>query len=98
LSTPGIGLVIRFQSVSESKLFDHLYEESAEDEITPVYHIPSGHVYIFQVLIVLSGFDDEDFDIWILGKTACDYTARGASSGNCELMNEWYLGDILTRI
>jgi hypothetical protein len=34
---------------------------------------------------VLSGFDDEDFDIGILSKTACDYTTRGSSTANGEL-------------
>lgn len=40
---------------------------------------------IFQVAIVLSGFDDKDFDIRILRKTARDYTARGSSTANGEL-------------
>lgn len=40
---------------------------------------------IFQLAIVLSGFDDKDFDIRILRKTARDYTARGSSTANGEL-------------
>jgi hypothetical protein len=55
-------------------------------EINRGHHLPSGHVYIFQVPIVLSSFDDEDCDIWILSKTASDYTTRGSSSVNSELL------------
>lgn len=56
-----------FQSVSESKLFDHLrhvgkFQVRRKEEVGDQ---PSCHMYIFQVFIVLTSFDQQDPEVWV---------------------------------